>query len=132
MRFLVDTNIFIELLLNQVRAGEARAFLENRKRHTLFVTDFALHSIGLLLFRQKQQRVFRQFLQEIMGVLGIGMLSLTVRDMDSLFDLAARFNLDFDDAYQYTAAKQHGLRIVSFDADFERTAEGRLLPVDVA
>ncbi|MGA3324644.1 MAG: hypothetical protein ABSF45_09225 [Terriglobia bacterium] len=39
-------------------------------------------------------------------------------------------NLFFDDAYQYSAAQRHGLRIVSFDADFDRTTEGRLLPTD--
>ncbi len=131
MRLLVDTNLFIEVLLNQVSAGEARTFLENRKGHDLFVTDFALHSIGLLLFRQKQHQVFRQFLQDMMGGVGIGMVSLTAREMDSLVGLAARFNLDFDDAYQYSAAIRHGLKIVSFDADFDRTTEGRLLPADV-
>jgi hypothetical protein len=131
MRLLVDTNLFIEVLLNQVRAGEARTFLENRKRHDLFVTDFALHSIGLLLFRQNQHQVFRQFLQEMMGGVGIGMVSLTAREMDSLVGLATKFNLDFDDAYQYSAAIRHGLKIVSLDADFDRTTEGRLLPTDV-
>jgi len=131
MRLLVDTNLFIEVLLNQVSAGEARTFLENRKGHDLFVTDFALHSIGLLLFRQNQHQVFRQFLQDVMGAVGIGMVSLTAREMDSLVGLAARFNLDFDDAYQYSAAIRHGLKIVSFDADFDRTTEGRLLPTDV-
>ena len=131
MRLLVDTNLFIEVLLNQVSAGEARTFLENRKGHDLFVTDLALHSIGLLLFRQKQHQVFRQFLQDMMGGVGIGMVSLTAREMDSLVGLAAKFNLDFDDAYQYSAAIRHGLKIVSFDADFDRTTEGRLLPTDV-
>jgi hypothetical protein len=131
MRLLVDTNLFIEVLLNQVSAGEARTFLENRKGHDLFVTDFALHSIGLLLFRQNQHQVFRQFLQDMMGGVGIGMVSLTPREMDSLVSLAAKFNLDFDDAYQYSAAIRHGLKIVSFDADFDRTTEGRLLPTDV-
>ncbi|MGH9431235.1 MAG: hypothetical protein ACRD3T_06805 [Terriglobia bacterium] len=51
MRLPVDTNLFIEVLLNQARARAARALLENRKGHDIFVTDFALHSIGLLLFR---------------------------------------------------------------------------------
>jgi hypothetical protein len=50
---LVDTNIFIEVSLNQASAVDARTFLENRKGHDLYVSDFALHSIGLLLFRQR-------------------------------------------------------------------------------
>ncbi len=40
-------------------------------------------------------------------------------------------NIDFDDAYQYSAANRHGLKIVSFDADFDRTTEGRLFPANV-
>lgn len=128
MRFLVDTNLFIEVLLNQVSAGEARTFLENRKGHELFVSDFALHSIRLLLFRQKQHQVFRQFLQDMMGRVGIGMVSLTAQEMDSLVDLAAKFNLDFDDAYQYSVAIRHGLKIVSFDADLTAPRKAGFFP----
>jgi hypothetical protein len=62
---------------------------------------------------------------------GIGVVSLGAPEMDALVDVAAKLNLDFDDAYQYSAATRHGLRIVSFDADFDRTPEGRLLPTDV-
>ena len=131
MRLLVDTNLFIEILLNQAEAGEARTFLESRKGHELFVSDFALHSIGLLLFRHNQPQVFRQFLQDVIGRVGIGMVSLSASEMDAVVDGAAKFNLDFDDAYQYSLALRHGLKIVSFDADFDRTAEGRLLPTDV-
>jgi len=131
MRLLVDTNLFIEVLLNQASSREARAFLENPKGHEIFVTDFALHSIGLLLFRQKKSEVFRQFLEDMVGGMGAGMVTLAAQEMIFLADVAARFKLDFDDAYQYTAAPRHGLRIVSFDSDFDRTSEGRLLPTDV-
>ena len=40
-------------------------------------------------------------------------------------------DLLINDAYQCSAAKRHGLKIVSFDADFDRTTEGRLVPTDV-
>jgi len=40
-----------------------------------------------------------------------------------------RIHLDFDDAYQYSAARRYGLLIVSFDADFDRTTEGRVIPL---
>jgi len=48
-----------------------------------------------------------------------------VEDMVSVIEAAQRFNLDFDDAYQYAAAEKYGLTIVSFDADFDRTEQGR-------
>ncbi|MGA2983574.1 MAG: PIN domain-containing protein [Terriglobia bacterium] len=131
MRLLVDTNLFTEVLLSQAGASEAQTLLENRKGHELFVSDFALHSIGLLLFRQKQHHVFRQFLQDLIAGTGIEMVSLAAQEMDSLIDVAGRFSLDFDDAYQYATAIKHRLRIVSFDADFDHTPDGRLLPADV-
>ncbi len=81
MKLLVDTNVFIELLLAQARADEARSFLENRTGHDLFVCDYALHSIGLLLFRRKQPEVFRQFLADVMTGAGIRLLSLTAREL---------------------------------------------------
>ena len=115
---------------NQASVGGARAFLENRKGHELYISDFAVHSICLLLFRYKQHHVFRQFLQDVMDRSGVGMMSLNPPELDALVGAAAKFHLDFDDAYQYSAAMKPGLVIVSFDADFDRTTEGRLLPTD--
>lgn len=42
-----------------------------------------------------------------------------------------KYNLDFDDAYQYVAAEQTGAVIVSFDRDFDRTDRRRQSPVDI-
>lgn len=42
-----------------------------------------------------------------------------------------RFNLDFDDAYQYVAAEKYNLTIVSLDSDFDRTERGRRDPAEV-
>ena len=41
------------------------------------------------------------------------------------------YSLDFDDAYQYTAARKMNLEIVSFDTDFDQTPEKRILPDQV-
>jgi uncharacterized protein len=40
-------------------------------------------------------------------------------------------HLDFDDAFQYLNAERHGLKIVSFDTDFDRTYLGRMTPEQV-
>lgn len=45
--------------------------------------------------------------------------------------IARLFRLDFDDAYQYVAAEEYGLTLVSFDADFDRTERGRKTPAEV-
>ena len=59
------------------------------------------------------------------------MVQLSVEDMQSIASKAQRFNLDFDDAYQYVAAEKLDLTIVSFDTDFDRTERGRKSPVEI-
>ena len=56
---------------------------------------------------------------------GMMVASLSVEDMVSVIEAAQRFGLDFDDAYQYAVAEKYGLTIVSFDADFDHTEQGR-------
>jgi len=48
-----------------------------------------------------------------------------------VIQIALKFGLDFDDAYQCAAADHYGLTIVSFDSDFDRTEKGRKTPDDV-
>ena len=51
--------------------------------------------------------------------------------MKRLVEIMNRFNLDFDDAYQYVAAEIEKVVIVSFDKDFDKTDQGRLTPMQV-
>jgi predicted nucleic acid-binding protein len=48
--------------------------------------------------------------------------------MARVANACSTYGLDFDDAYQYVAAELHGLKLVSLDADFDRTPNGRLTP----
>jgi len=66
MRFLIDTNVFLEVILEQEKAEEARAFLAKNKEYKFFISDYSLHSMGLLLFRRKQHDVFQQFVEDMM------------------------------------------------------------------
>jgi predicted nucleic acid-binding protein len=132
MRLLVDTNIFLEILLEQDRAEEAKDFLRKVDQHDFFISDFALHSVGLLLLRQRKPEVFRQFLSDMISNAGIIQLGLAPLEMEEVVTAAASFRLDFDDAYQYAIAERYELAIVSFDGDFDRTAQGRVQPGAVA
>jgi hypothetical protein len=127
VRFLVDTNVFLEVLLEQAKADEARSFLANPNAHDLLISDYAVHSIGLLLLRRNQADVFRQFLSDTSDA-GVTMASLTLLEMDAVADASVSYSLDFDDAYQYVTAGKYGLTIVTFDSDFDRTPRGRTTP----
>lgn len=52
--YIIDTNIFLELLLNQANAASVREFLSKTDPASLSLTDFSLHSIGVFLFREHQ------------------------------------------------------------------------------
>ena len=132
MRLLIATNIFLEVLLEQDRAEEARQLLTRTEEHEFFISDFSLHSIGLLLFCRQQHDVFRRFLADMLLNAGVGMVALFAREMEAVTQAAQRFNLDFDDAYQYAVAEQYALTIVSLDADFDRTERGRRTPDQVS
>jgi len=63
MNHLVDTNIFLEILLNQAARKKCEAFLQGEKG-AAWISDFSLHSIGVLLFRQKRTELFDKFVQD--------------------------------------------------------------------
>jgi predicted nucleic acid-binding protein len=132
MKLLLDTNIFLEIVLEQECAPEAKSLLINADQHEFFASDFSLHSIGLALFRPQRHEMFRLFVKDILLVAGTTLLSLGVADMDAVVVASQRFNLDFDDAYQYVVAEKHNLTVVSFDSDFDRTVRGRLTPAQAA
>lgn len=125
MRLLIDTNIVLEVILEQAKAEEAQALLVKTEEHEFFISDYSLHSIGLFLFRRKQHHIFQEFVDDMMFQAGMMVASLSVEDMVSVIEAAQRFTLDFDDAYQYAVAEKYELTIVSFDADFDRTEQGR-------
>jgi uncharacterized protein len=129
--FLLDTNIFLELFLEQEKADEVEHFLRVRSKQEFHISEFSVYSLGVILFRRNQAAMFIQFTDDVIVNGGIRLLRLLAQDMRKVAATAQRFRLDFDDAYQYVVAETHGLQIVSFDSDFERTEKGRKTPANV-
>jgi hypothetical protein len=128
MKYLVDTNIWLELLLEQDRAEAVRSFLGRCAGPDLALTEFSLYSIGLVITRLGQKALFASFVQDLFITAGVRRIILEAEHLIRIPDTMSRFQLDFDDAYQYVAAETHDLVLVSFDADFDRTARGRMTP----
>ena len=59
--YLIDTNIWLELLLDQEKAQEVHKFFESIESHLLAITEFSLYSIGIILTRLKKHLVFEDF-----------------------------------------------------------------------
>ena len=129
--YLVDTNIWLEVLLQQERSDEVGDLLSKVATDHLFVTDFTLHSIGVIMTRLNENGALLRFVDDLFIRGGVGLLRLLPEDMERLVEISEQFHLDFDDAYQYTAAEKHNLTIVSFDRDFNATDRGRAVPADL-
>ena len=117
--FLVDSNIFLEGLLEQEQSTKVKSFLENTNTDKLYITNFSLHSIGVLLTRAKKMDLFRRFINEVI-LNRIEVLSITSEDLNKVIENIERFSIDFDDAYQFSVAKENNLTVVTQDRDFER------------
>jgi predicted nucleic acid-binding protein len=129
--FLVDTNVWLELLLEQEKADAVRQFLQRIEARLLSLTEFSLYSIGVTLTRLKKDDVFEDFLSDTIEDSGVGRVRLDTTDLKRVLAVRQKFQLDFDDAYQYVAAEKHSLTLVSFDGDFDRTERGRKTPSEV-
>jgi predicted nucleic acid-binding protein len=129
--YLVDTNLWLERLLDQVRSEEVGQFLERVAPERLFITDSSFHSIGVVLDRLQRTDVLLHFVRDVFVEGGVTLIHLDPDDTSRLVDVISATKLDFDDAYQYTAAEKYDLSIVSFDGDFDRTERGRRVPAQV-
>jgi len=129
--YLVDTNIWLERLLDQKKSEEVGYFLAHVASEYLFITDFALHSIGVVLSRLNKSEVLLQFVHDVFVQGAVSLIHLKPEDMKRMIEVMQKFALDFDDAYQYVAAEEYGLTIVSFDSDFDRTDKGCKTPAQL-
>ena len=129
--YLVDSNIWLELLLEQERAEEVAQFLQIVGTDELWITEFTIYSIGIILTRLKKDDIFEDFLSDVLEDSGIKRVCLSVSDLKQVIRVGRKFHLDFDDAYQYVAAEKNDLCLVSFDADFDRSEIRRKTPSEI-
>jgi hypothetical protein len=74
--FLIYTNVFLEILLRQNKKEDCKSFLEKNIKN-LNITDFSLHSIGIILFRYGKEDIFQKFVEDVMP--NIRFLSLPIK-----------------------------------------------------
>ena len=112
--YLVDTNIWLERLLEQERNEEVAKFLNLIPTEKLFITDFSFHSISIILTKLRKFKILTTFIHDVFIKGEVGLISLTPKDILKIIPVMDKFKLDFDDAYQYVAAEKYDLIIVSF------------------
>jgi predicted nucleic acid-binding protein len=126
--FLIDTNIWIQLVRQRDLADDVNRFLAGVPVHRLFTTIFSVHGIGIVMDRHAMIDRYAAFLTKLAIGSDLAVISISIEDSRRIADAAISHGLDFDDAYQYAAAEMNNLHLVSLDADFDRTPRGRLTP----
>ncbi|MDQ3011139.1 MAG: PIN domain-containing protein [Acidobacteriota bacterium] len=130
MRLLIDTNIFLEVIYNQRRAADAQTLLAS-DHHQFYISDFALHSIGVSLLNRGLASRWPDFISETILSGQVQVLTVPFDLLPQVTTTAQQLQLDFDDAYQYVVAEYNGLTLVSFDRDFDHTPRKRQSPQSI-
>jgi predicted nucleic acid-binding protein len=121
---LIDTNIFLEVQLNQDRTPQATQILQMVQSDTVkgYVTDYTIDSIALLMehYRKTPDEI-QTFLSSLLAYKGLEIYTISIFDRILATKHMQTFKLDYDDACQYQAMKVLKLNtIASFDKDFDR------------
>ncbi len=130
--YLLDTNIWLEHLLDQEKSEDVGIFLGKVSSIELFMTDFALHSLGVVMDRLDRLDTLDIFVQDTFIYGDVGLIKLDPGDMGQIIRAIENYNFDFDDAYQYTAAQKYKLELISFDSDFDKAPGGRKTPAQIS
>jgi predicted nucleic acid-binding protein len=129
--YLVDTNIFLEILLCQKNAVSCQTFLEytQEKNIPIICTHFSIHSISVRLSCHKKFRELHDFIQNIQNMPNLYVHSTILEEERTISNLCHKIGLDFDDTIQYHTAKTFQCHsIVSYDKDFDKTNLKRITP----
>lgn len=81
-----------------------------------YISDFSFHSIGVILFKNNKENIFQKFSIDVIPKIKI--ITLSKEFYKDLADVKQNVGLDFDDAYQFKVAKEHGLEIITMDKAF--------------
>lgn len=128
MRFLLDTNCWMQVVRDREHAGVVQDLVAAVAATDLAVTDLSLHSVCIAMGRFSMLAEIPRFLA--MSRIGreISLISIGFETMAQVSQTAVDRGLDFEDAYQYFVAETYDFILVSLDADFDRTPRGRLTP----
>jgi hypothetical protein len=79
--YLLDTNIWLERLLGQAQSATVGQLLARLPTDQMLMSDFTLHSLGVILHRLGYRAVFTVFVQDVLIDGGVALTSLPATAM---------------------------------------------------
>jgi predicted nucleic acid-binding protein len=130
---LVDTNIFLEVLLGRKKADECAQLLNRMSSGEVegVVTRFSVHAIEAMLGDKSEEKL-TAFLRGLEQTHRLTVHDTSTEDEVAVSLLKGKIGRDFDDSLQFYVAKKLGAQsIVSFDGDFDGLDIPRREPKDI-
>jgi uncharacterized protein len=82
--YLLDTNVWLELLLNQTRAPEVSQLLKALNSSDLALSDFSLHPICVILGRTQRLTLLEQFVTDLFVQAQTALVALSGAEVQSV------------------------------------------------
>ena len=117
--------------MNQEKSEVVSEFLRIIPPTQLFVSDFAIHSIGVILSRLKKLDALSLFLNDLFINGQIEQISLEPLDLIDVTYNIKKYNLNFDDSYQFTVAEKYAMTLVTFDKGFKVVGLKKKTPQEI-
>ena len=104
--YLIDTNIFLEILLEQEKSKECEALINKiaQSDSTFYVSSFTIHSIEVIMTKHSNINELSEFLLDIISSKIIKM-DTSISDESDAIKNVEKFKLDFDDSLQLHICK---------------------------
>lgn len=119
----IDSNVFLELELDQEHADECEAFLNKVRMGLLRAVTTCFHIDSILIIMENygsSPENLRIFLSSLLGYKGLEVYLLTLLDRISATKCMDKLNLDLDDAIAYWVMKRFNIdKIISYDKHFD-------------
>jgi predicted nucleic acid-binding protein len=131
VKYLIDTNIWLERLLDQDKSDIVSQFLDTVPLNQIFLSDFTLHSIGVILSKFNKLDILHKFINDLFFNGLIEQIFLDPHDFADIISNIDKYKLDFDDAYQLTLSQKYDLTIITFDKDFNAKGINKKTPEDI-
>ena len=123
----VDTNIFLEVALEDAKSEYCELFLRKLARQELsaITSDFVLYSCLIQIEkRYKNPKIIRDFILSINELKGLTIIRPSFEEIYGAIAIAEKYKLDFDDSFVVACMIINGTKtLISLDKDFDNVKE---------